>query len=295
MPKTKSSTKAKSTTKSSAKPAGKTTTKAAAAPAVRTTVTRTSAAKARSSYKDILSRRLSGDLSLGALFAEMVGTFVLTVLLLNTSGNAIIAGVTVLVFTIILGRLSGGHLNPAITLAMLATRQISAMRSVAYIVAQLLGAMLAIVVVGQFLATTPDTMVQSQFTGEMVPAQKQEMFKVAGLDGDWRPFLAEALGALVLGLGVAAAKFTRREGLEAGYVVGGALMLGLLVATYQGTTAILNPAVALGLDAYKPDNLWPALAVYALAPAVGAIAGAWLFRLLQWDTEGTSPTSKEAA
>lgn len=295
MPKTKSSTKAKSTAKSSAKPAGKTTTKAAAAPAVKTTVTRTSvAAKSRSNYKDILSSRLSGDLSLGALFAELVGTFVLTVLLLNTSGNAIIAGLTVVIFTIILGRLSGGHLNPAITLALLATRQITVIRSVAYIVAQLLGAMLAIVVVSQFLATQPTVMTPSQFTGEMVEAPKQELFKVAELQGDWRPFLAEALGAFILGLGVAAAKFTRREGLEAGFAVGGALMLGLLVATYQGTIAILNPAVALGLNAYQ-DNVWTSLAVYAIGPVVGAIAGAWLFRLLQWDTEGTSPTAKENA
>lgn len=296
MPKTKSSTKAKSTAKTPAKPSGKTTTKAAAAPVVRTTVTRTSvAAKSRSNYKAILSRRLNGDLSLGALFAELAGTFVLTVLLLNTNGNAIIAGLTVVIFTIVLGRLSGAHLNPAITLALFATKQISAMRSVAYIVAQVLGAMLALVVVSQFIATTPETMVPSQFTGEMVPAQKQEVFKVAELVGDWRPLLAEALGAIVLGLGVAAAKFTRREGLEAGFAVGGALLLGLLVATYQGTTAILNPAVALGLDAYKADTIWMSLTVYAIGPIVGAAAGAWLFRLLQWDTEGTSPTSKETA
>jgi aquaporin Z len=286
MPKTKSSTKAK-TAKTATKPA------AAKAQSVRTTVTRTSAASSRN-YKDIFSRRLSGELSLGALFAELVGTFVLTVLLLNTSGNAIIAGVTVLVFTIVLGRLSGGHFNPAITVGLLATRQISWIRATGYIVAQLLGAMLALVVVSLFINTTPNLEVLSPYTNEMVAADKATLFKVEGLNGDWRPFFAEALGALVLGLGVAAARFTRREGLEAGYVVGGALMLGLLIATYQGTTAILNPAVALGLDAYKMDNFGWAFAVYAIAPLVGVAAGAWLFRLLQLDSQSSQKETEKA-
>ena len=285
MPKTKSSTKAKA-----AKPAARSS--ATKAAPVRTTVTRTTVTNPG---KNAFSRRLTGELSLGALFAELIGTFVLTVLLLNTSGNAIIAGVTVLVFTIILGRLSGGHLNPAITIGLLATRQITWVRAAGYIVAQLLGAMLALVVVSLFINSTPDVQIMNPYTSEPTIAEKPTLFKVDGLNGDWRPFFAEALGALVLGLGVAAARFTRREGMEAGFAIGGALMLGLLVATYQGTTAVLNPAVALGLDAYKMDNFGWALGVYAIAPIVGVAAGAWLFRLLQLDNQSAKKEEAEAA
>lgn len=274
MPKTKSSTKAKAT-----KPAAKAAAAKAEAPVVRTTVTRSSAVSRRN-YKDILSRRLSGDLTLGALFAELIGSFSLVALLLSTNGNAIIAGITVLVFTIIFGKLSGAHINPIVSVALMATRQVSVVRGVAYIVAQLLGAMLALVVISQFVASAPG--VPNPYTGEVTAAQ---IFKVDALVGDWRPFFAEMLGALVFGLGVAAVTFQRREGLEAGYVVGGALLLGLLLAT-QGSAAILNPAAALSLDAYqiKDNNWWP-VAVYAIAPALGAVAGAWLYRVLQWDSQ----------
>lgn len=273
MPKNKSSTKAKvSKTTGKVVPA-----KAEAPVAVRTTVTRSSAASTRS-YKDVLSRRLSGDLTLGALFAELIGSFALVALLLSTNGNAIIAGITVLVFTIIFGKLSGAHINPIVSVALMATRQISAMRGVAYIVAQILGAMLALVVITQFVNNAPG--VPNPYTGEMTQAQ---VFKVDALVGDWRPFFAEMLGAIVFGLGVAAVTFQRREGLEAGYLVGGALLLGLLLAT-QGSAAILNPAAALSLNAYKFDNGWT-IAVYALAPILGAVAGAWLYRVLQWDSQ----------
>lgn len=277
MPKTKSSTKAKAS-----KPAGKTApvkTAKAEAPVVRTTVTRSSAASRRN-YKDILASRFSRDLTLGALFAELIGSFSLVALLLSTNGNAIIAGITVLVFTIIFGKLSGAHINPIVSIALMATRQVSVVRGIAYIVVQLIGAMLALVVISQFVANAPA--VPNPYTGEMTPAQ---IFKVEALVGDWRPFFAEFLGAIVFGLGVAAVTFQRREGLEAGYVVGGALLLGLLLAT-QGSSAILNPAAALSLDAYqmKDGNMWP-IAVYAIAPALGAVAGAWLYRVLQWDSQ----------
>lgn len=283
MPKTKSSTKAKATKPAAKQPAAKA---PAAAPATRVTVTRSTAASR--SYKDIMSRPIKGDLTLGALFAELVGTFILVSLLITLSGSAIIAGIAVLVVVIAFGRLSGGHVNPAVTIAMAATRQISVLRATGYIVAQLLGALLALVVINQFVQTAPG--VVSPYTGEM---QQVTIFKLEALKGDWRPFFAEALGALVLGVGVAAARFNRREGLEAGYLVGGALMLGLLLATQTGVTPVLNPAAALGLDGYKLDNMWT-LGVYAIAPVLGAVAGAWLFRLLQWD-DAAEKKEQEAA
>jgi aquaporin Z len=283
MPKTKSSTKSKA-----AKPAAKAEAVKApsATPTTRVTVTRSSAASSRG-YKDILSRPLRGDLTLGALFAELLGTFILVALLLSTNGNAIVAGITVLFCVMAFSRLSGGHVNPAVTIALAATRQISLLRAVGYIIAQLLGAMLALVVISQFVHTSPG--IANPYTGEMQAAQ---VFKIEGLSGDWRPFFAELLGALVLGVGVAAAHFTRRGGIEAGYMIGGALMLGLLLAT-QGSAAVLNPAAALGLEGYKFDNAWT-FAVYAAGPVIGAVAGAWLFRLLQ-QNETTESKRSEAS
>lgn len=224
---------------------------------------------------------LGGDLVLGALLAELIGTFILTACLLNSAGNAIIAAVTVMVLVMVLSRLSGAHLNPAISLGLWATKQVSALKAAGFIVAQLLGAMLALIVVTQFVNATPVT--------PEAPASPA-VFATAELTEQWRPFMGEALGALVFSFGVAAAIFGRKNSHEAGFMIGGSLLLGLIIATLGGA-GILNPAVALGLSAYTA-NIWTIL-VYAIAPVLGAVAGVWLYKLLQWDVTGSKELPKE--
>jgi len=199
---------------------------------------------------------VGGDLVLGALLAELAGGFILTTCLLNSGGNAFIAALTVMILVMALSRLSGAHFNPAVTMAMWATRQLSSLKAAGYIVAQLLGAMLALIVVTQFVANTPVT----------DGAEPLRVLAIPNLEEQWRPFLGEALGV------------------EAGFVVGGSLLLGLIVATL-GSPAILNPAVALGMSAFHPNNLWTIL-TFGIAPVIGTIAGAWLYKLLQWDVTG---------
>jgi len=223
----------------------------------------------------LATSRFSGELVLGALCAELVGTFVLTVALLNSAGNVIIGAVTVMVLVMALSRLSGGHVNPAVTIGMWATKQISAIKAGGYIIAQILGAMLALVVVTQFVHATPI---------DQVTGQTATVFAAQDVVGQWRPFFGEALGGLIFGLGAAAAVLGRKNSHESGFIIGGALLLGLITATL-GSGAILNPAVAIGLSAYHLANWWSVLA-YAAGPVVGFVAGAWLYKLLQWDVAG---------
>ena len=80
----------------------------------------------------------------GALVGELIGTMFITMLLLTLGIYQPlyvlfgVIGVTLAVFT-----LSGAHLNPAITAGMMATRRVSAIRGVLYMVAQVVGAWLA--------------------------------------------------------------------------------------------------------------------------------------------------------
>jgi len=60
-------------------------------------------------------------------------------------------------------------------------------------------------------------------------------------------------------------------------------MLGLLLAT-QASAAIVNPAIAIGLGAYKLSNWWTVL-VYAVAPLIGTILGALAYKLIKHDSE----------
>ena len=58
-----------------------------------------------------------------------------------------------------IGHVSGGHINPAITVAMLITRKVSVAKAVLYIIAQIIGAMLG---AGFLKGVTP-----SNFTGTL--------------------------------------------------------------------------------------------------------------------------------
>ena len=93
---------------------------------------------------------------MSALVAELVGTFYLVfvgagaiILDAHTGGGVTLLGIAVahgLALSIavsITGPISGGHLNPAVTLAMLATKRIAGGKAGGYIAAQLLGATVA--------------------------------------------------------------------------------------------------------------------------------------------------------
>src|SRR5690606_23568450 len=100
--------------------------------------------------------------------AELVGTFGLVLFgcgaaavagadtLAGLSGLGLLGislafGISVVVFAYAIGGITGCHINPAITVAMLVNGKISAKEAVAYIVAQFAGALLAAFVLQQLL------------------------------------------------------------------------------------------------------------------------------------------------
>lgn len=268
--------KATSSTKRVKKPVAEAPTK------TKTTVTRSTAAAASTSSRPAwlasLTRRVPATRTpLGAVVAEFVGTFLLAGVILAASGQPIIILFALAAIVLTVGHLSGAHVNPAVTVAAWANRQIGAVRMGAYVVAQVLGAMLAYVVMNWFLKGTVD-----ESTAAMT-GQATELFKVAALtEGkEWYAFWAEMLGATVLGFGYASVLSGIRRGYAAAYTIAGSLFLGLILG---GKTAILNPAVAVavgGID-FTKAVLWP-LAVWALAAIIGATLGMMLHRFLQRD------------
>ncbi len=86
--------------------------------------------------------------------AELIGVFGLTfigagVICIDpvTHGGivaiALAHGIILMVMVYATGHISGGHINPAVTISLFITKNISAGRAVGYIVAQLLGAVIA--------------------------------------------------------------------------------------------------------------------------------------------------------
>jgi aquaporin Z len=76
------------------------------------------------------------------LVAEFFGTFLLLMSIFVT-GNAFVIGGTLAFIVLLLGGISGAHVNPAVSVAMLMKGAISNMEFVTYTVAQCAGAVAA--------------------------------------------------------------------------------------------------------------------------------------------------------
>jgi aquaporin Z len=79
------------------------------------------------------------------LLAEFLGTFLLLISILTT-GNALVIGATLALIVFLIGGLSGGHVNPAVSAAMFLNGSISAMELAGSTVVQILGALSAVYV-----------------------------------------------------------------------------------------------------------------------------------------------------
>jgi aquaporin Z len=74
------------------------------------------------------------------LLAEFLGTFLLVLSLLASGTNPWVVGGTLALIILLVGSLSGAHVNPAVSMAMFVKGALSTQEFVSYAVVQLLGA-----------------------------------------------------------------------------------------------------------------------------------------------------------
>jgi aquaporin Z len=73
------------------------------------------------------------------LVAEFLGTLLLVLSILASGGNALFVGLTLAVVIFFAGNTSGGHVNPAVSVAMYIRKRMSLEDLLSYVVAQTLG------------------------------------------------------------------------------------------------------------------------------------------------------------
>lgn len=192
--------------------------------------------------------------------AELVGTFFLVLTVVTAAGQgAVLAAVGIgsalMVMVYATGHISGGHLNPAVSLAAVVRGRLGVGDLVPYWAAQVAGGLLA-ALVGMWLVDVP---------------------QASALEGDaiWKAFVAELLFTFALAfvvLNVATSKDHPGNdfyGLAIGFTV-----LAGAVAVGPVSGAAFNPAVALGM-ALSGLLAWASIWVYLVACLLGgALAGA---------------------
>jgi aquaporin Z len=216
-----------------------------------------------------------------ALTAEFIGTFLLAAVIIAGQGQPIFVLFGVVGIVLLIGSLSGAHINPAVTIGAWATRRIGWLRALGYIFVQFLGAAVAYFAFSAFLGGATQPTAEQEMYGQTAAA----LFKAADVTAlagkEWFVFFAEVLGTTILAFAVASA-LRAKETLNAAFTVGlgifVALMIGITLTGYVSASSIINPAVALSLQAFS--GTW-AYIIYILGPVVGGVLGFLLHDMLR--------------
>ncbi|HET6747130.1 MAG TPA: aquaporin [Candidatus Saccharimonadales bacterium] len=216
---------------------------------------------------------------IAALIAEFIGTFIFAAAIIAGQGQPILVFFALVGVVLAIGTMSGAYVNPALTIAAWVTRRIGAWRALGYVVAQVLGAMLALVILNAYMSNT------TAANPNQLYSAGAELFKAAALpEGkQWLVLMSEVLGTAIFGFAVAAATREIKERTAAAFTVGLGVYLGLMIAgsaaALISASAILNPAVAVALQV-NFGNVW-SWAVYILGSILGAVIGFALYDLLR--------------
>ncbi|MEE8142656.1 MAG: MIP family channel protein [Planctomycetota bacterium] len=206
---------------------------------------------------------------LRACVAELMATFTLTfigVAAICAGGNlvaiALAHGLALAVAVYATGHISGGHVNPAVTCAMFATRRIKLPKAAAYIVSQLLGAVIALWLLKGIL---PSSVLQDGNYGATLGSPE---FSI----GAFPTLVMEAVLTFFLVTTVFAVAVDERGPKNVyGFAIGLTVCLDIL-AGGPFTGASMNPARSFG-PALVGD-LWQLHYVYWLGPIIGGcVAG----------------------
>ena len=229
---------------------------------------------------------------LAAYLAELIGTFLLVffivsvVVLFVSTGNqaqfgsdfAVVGLVhAFLLFGLIVmfGVVSGGHFNPAVTLAAAAIKRIAPIDAAIYMLAQLSGAVL-----GALLAK--GLLLDEGRASNYAAAQ------VSGLlAGNFQGAIIEAMGTFCLVLVILAAVFSRKSFKEWAPLAIGTTLGFIVMVGGPLSGGSFNPARWFGpaLVANEWGGVWP----YLVGPIVGSLVAAVVFKFVI-EAGGLPPT-----
>jgi MIP family channel proteins len=212
-----------------------------------------------------------------AYLAEAVGTFIFFFIGIGAGyvltgdaaailiGVALAHGLALAVMVSALGAVSGGHFNPAVTVALWVAGKVETVRAVAYVIVQLAAAWLAAAVAFYVVSGREGIDALSS-----VPALGQGVDVLQGI-------VIEAIATAGLLIAVFGTAVDPRGPRIGGLAIGLAVAAGILMAGPL-TGGALNPARWFGPALFEQD--WSNAIVWIVGPVLGACAVGVLYRFL---------------
>jgi MIP family channel proteins len=184
---------------------------------------------------------------------------------LGAVGISLVFGLIIMVMIYAGGHLSGAHYNPGVTIAFALGRHFPVREAVAYVAAQMIGAVLGALLLLSAWSDKPANL------GATVPSV-----------GVGTALLYEVvLTAFLMFVITAVATDTRAVGAAAAIAIGGTVGLDAL---FGGpiTGASMNPARSLGPA--LASGTWTDFWVYVAGPVAGAAIGVFAYQLVRGET-----------
>ena len=217
--------------------------------------------------------------------AEFIGTFVLV---LMGCGSAVLAGSTIgfvgisfafglslLAMVYAIGGISGCHINPAVSISMLAAGKLSVKDTVAYIVAQCLGAVVGAAALYVIAIGNPSYSLASNGLGQNgYDAASPLGFSMTSA------FVAEVLLTFIFLLVIHGSISEKVPKGFAGIPIGLSLVLIHLVGIPVTGTSV-NPARSLGPAIIAGGTALNQLWLFWVAPIIGGLIAAVVWRFIQ--------------
>jgi len=219
--------------------------------------------------------------------AEFFGTFWLV---LGGCGSAVLAaafpdvgigllgvsfafGLTVLTMAYTIGHISGCHLNPAVSIGLWAGGRFPANKLLFYIVAQVIGGIVAGGVLYLIVSGKADFSSIGDFASNGYGDHSPGKFSLTSA------FITEVVMTMMFLLIILGSTDTRAPAGFAPIAIGLGLTLIHLISIPVTNTSV-NPARSLGVALYVGDWAMAQLWLFWVAPIIGALLGAGVYRYL---------------
>lgn len=214
---------------------------------------------------------------------EFIGTAVLVLFgcgsaaiaggVLGTVGIALAFGLSVVAMSYVIGNISGCHVNPAVSLAMLINKKMDAKDFICYVIAQILGAIAGIAILYTIMINSGlEIDVQGLGANGFDTASSVNLSMIGAI-------ITEVVLTFVFIFTVLGVTSDEKKSSVTGIVIGLALALVHIVGIPLTGTSVnparsLAPALFLGGEAL--EQVW----VFIVAPLVGAALAAVAYKFL---------------